>query len=137
MLCERIRKKIPLNKAIVGDVIQPVRKNIIDNQHIIASKSNIEKVNKQIIKNKAVVTGLLVGCDSVFSKGEMREIEQVVIEREKISRINFIFPLPYLLMVSVIETRSNFFRVFSLAKSSRRIFGRILNLSNFERKGKT
>jgi len=58
----------------------------------MATKVNIEKVNKQITKNKAVVTGLLLGCDSVFSKGEMGEIEQAVIEQEKIDYRDFIIP---------------------------------------------
>ncbi len=58
---------------------------------------NVEKVNTQIAKNKAVVTGLLVGYDSVFSKGEIGEIEQKIIEQEKIDYRDFIIPkIPFL-----------------------------------------
>lgn len=97
MLSERIQKNIPLNEAVIGDIVAPLRKSAIDDQYIMVTKVNIEKVNKQIIKNKAVVTGLLLGCDSVFSKGEMGEIEQAVIEQEKIDYRDFIIPkVPFL-----------------------------------------
>ena len=97
MLSERIRKKIPLNKAVVGDIVFPVRKNTIDVQYIRVTELNMEKVNKQIMKNKAVITGLLVGYDSVFSKGEMGEVEQKIIEQEKIDYRDFVIPkIPFL-----------------------------------------
>lgn len=97
MLSERIQKNIPLNEAVVGDIVFPVRKNTIDVQHIRVTELNVEKVNKQITKKKAVVTGLLVGYDSVFSKGEIGEIEQKIIEQEKIDYRDFIIPkIPFL-----------------------------------------
>jgi len=97
ILSERIRKNIPLNQAVIGDIVFPVRKNAIDNQYVRVTESNIVKVNKQIMKNKAVVTGLLVGYDSVFSRGKMDEIEHTIIEREKIDYRDFIIPkIPFL-----------------------------------------
>ena len=97
MISERIRKKIPLNKAIVGDVVLPVRKNVVDDKGVMVNESNIEKVNKQVSKNKAFVSGLLVGSDSVFSQGEMGEIEHRIVEREKIDYRDFIIPeIPFL-----------------------------------------
>ena len=97
MISERIRKKIPLNKAIVGDVVLPVRKNVVDDKGVMVNESNIEKVNKQVSKNKAFVSGLLVGSDSVFFQGEMGEIEHRIVEREKIDHRDFIIPeIPFL-----------------------------------------
>ena len=97
MLSERIQKDISLNEAVIGDIVAPLRKNSTEDQYILADKTNIEKVNKQIIKNKAVVTGLLLGYDSVFSEGKMGEIERSVIEREKIDYRDFIIPkIPFL-----------------------------------------
>jgi tRNA pseudouridine13 synthase len=97
ILSERIRKKFPLNEAIIGDIILPIRKGIIDEKGIYVAKSNIEKVNKQILKSKAVVSGVLFGSESVFSKGEMGEIEHRIIEREKIDPRDFIIPdIPYI-----------------------------------------
>jgi len=97
ILSERIKRKIPLNQAIVGDIVLPLRNNIKDNEGILVTKSNLEKVNKQISKKRAVVSGLLIGSDSIFSKGEMGEIEQKIIEKEKIDCRDFIVPeIPFI-----------------------------------------
>jgi tRNA pseudouridine13 synthase len=97
MLSERIRRKIPIHQAIVGDIICPVRKNVVTNDFIPVRETNLDKVNKQISKKKAVVSGLLVGCDTVFAEGEMGEIEHAVIESEKIDPRDFIIPeIPFL-----------------------------------------
>jgi tRNA pseudouridine13 synthase len=97
ILSERIKRKIPIHQAIVGDIIFPVRKNIISNEIIPVTETNIEKVNIQISKKKAVVTGLLVGYDTVFANGEMGEIEHTVIDAEKIDPRDFIIPeIPFL-----------------------------------------
>ena len=71
ILSERIKRKLPVNRAIVGDVVLPIRKNVIDQDGILVKDSNIDKVNIQISKKKAVASGVLFGSDSVFSEGEM------------------------------------------------------------------
>jgi len=92
ILSERIRKKIPLNEAAVGDIILPLRKGVFDENGILVKESNIQKVNKQISKKKAAVSGILFGSDTVFSEGEMGEIERKIIEKEKIDPRDFIIP---------------------------------------------
>ena len=70
---------------------------IDENEMILVTDSNIEKVNKQITKNKAFVSGLLLGSDSKFSSGEMGEIEHKIVEEEKIDPRDFIIPeIPFL-----------------------------------------
>lgn len=97
ILSERIERGLPLNEAIVGDVVLPVRKNIIDENVITVTEKNIKKVNGQISKGKAFVSGLLFGSDSEFSSGEMGEIEHKIIEMEKLDPRDFIIPeIPYL-----------------------------------------
>ncbi len=97
ILSERIRQGLPLNKAVVGDIILPVRKGILDDNGIMVKESNIEKVNKQALKGKAVISGVLFGCESVFSTGVMGEIEHKIIESEKIDHRDFIIPeIPYI-----------------------------------------
>jgi len=97
ILSTRIKDKIPLNEATVGDLILPIRKGIIDQSEIIVKKNNIEKVNKQISKGKAAVSGVLFGSDSVFSEGQMGEIEHKIIEQEKIDKRDFIIPdIPFI-----------------------------------------
>jgi len=92
MLSERIKNNLPLNMAVLGDVVLPVRRGVIDKNEIKVKENNIEKVNKQISKSKAVVSSLLVGCDSKFSDGAMGEIEHKIVEKEKIDLRDFIIP---------------------------------------------
>lgn len=97
ILSERIQKEIPINKATLGDIVLPIRKGIFDENGILVNNNNIEKVNKQISKGKAAVSGILFGSDSVFSEGEMGEIEHKVIDEEKIDPRDFIIPdIPYI-----------------------------------------
>jgi tRNA pseudouridine13 synthase len=97
MLSERIKRSLPIHQAIVGDIIAPVRKNIVTHETIPVKASNLEKVNAQIAKKKAVVTGLLVGSDALFADGEMGEIEHAIVESEKIDPRDFIIPeIPFL-----------------------------------------
>ena len=97
MLSKRIERKLPLHGALVGDVILPVKKQIIDEKGITVTEKNIEKVNNQIAKNKAFVSSLLIGSDSDFSNGEMGEIEKSIVEQESIDKRDFIIPeIPFL-----------------------------------------
>jgi tRNA pseudouridine13 synthase len=97
ILSERIKKKIPLYEAIVGDIILPIRKGIFDKNGIMVKENNIEKVNKQISKGNAAVSGILFGSDSIFSEDKMGEIEHRVIEKERIDPRDFIIPeIPYI-----------------------------------------
>jgi len=91
ILSKRIQRKLPLNAAVVGDIILPIRKDVIDGK-ISVTERNIEKVNKQIYKGKAFVSAVLFGSDSKFSEGEMGEIEHKIIDEEKIDLRDFIIP---------------------------------------------
>ncbi len=97
ILSQRIKSNIPIDRAIVGDIILPIRKKRIEDEYIKVNENNIEKVNLQISREKAVVSGVLFGTDSIFSKGEMGEIEHKVIEPEKIRCGDFIIPeIPFI-----------------------------------------
>ena len=97
ILSERIRRNIPIHQAIIGDIIAPMRKDVIVNETIPVTESNIDKVNAQISKKKAVVTGILVGYDTMYATGEMGEIEHTIIDSQKIDPRDFIIPeIPFL-----------------------------------------
>ncbi|MDH7506481.1 MAG: tRNA pseudouridine(13) synthase TruD [Candidatus Thermoplasmatota archaeon] len=97
ILSQRIKKKIPLNEAVVGDIVLPIRKGVVDETGIKVTKDNIKKVNLQISKGKAVVSGILIGSDSIFSEGVMGEIEHKIIESEKLDPRDFIIPdIPFI-----------------------------------------
>jgi tRNA pseudouridine13 synthase len=94
MLSERMRKGIPLNAPIIGDVIIPLDANKIP-QHenpIITTSNNIDLVSRQVKTGRAFVTISLYGSDSVISDGEMGDIERSIIEDEKITAKDFIVP---------------------------------------------
>jgi len=97
ILSERIHRHLPIHQAIIGDLIAPVRKEVISEESIPVTAANIEKVNRQIARKKAVVTGLLVGYKSRFAEGEMGEIEHMILEAEQIDPRDFIISeMPFL-----------------------------------------
>jgi tRNA pseudouridine13 synthase len=97
ILSERMKRKLPLNQAIIGDRIAPLRKDIITEEYLPVTERNLAKVHAQLSKKKAVVTGLLLGYDAEFATGEMGEIEHAVIEAEHIDPRDFIIPeIPFL-----------------------------------------
>ncbi|MEM0493347.1 MAG: tRNA pseudouridine(13) synthase TruD [Candidatus Thermoplasmatota archaeon] len=98
ILSERIKKGLPLNQAIPGDIVVPMSQGITKKDYsVVVTPDNITKVNKQLNKGRACVTGLLIGHSSLFAKGEMGEIEHDIINSEKIDPRDFIVPeLPFL-----------------------------------------
>jgi tRNA pseudouridine13 synthase len=97
MLSERLRRDLPVHQAIPGDLISPIRNSVVQDEYLAVTHANIEKVNQQLLKKKAVVTGLLIGSDSQFAEGEMGDIEHAVVEEENIEPGDFIIPeIPYL-----------------------------------------
>jgi tRNA pseudouridine13 synthase len=97
ILSERIRRNLPINKAVVGDVVLPVRKGLITSEPIPVTSANIDKVNHQVLKQKAYVSGILVGSNTCFAQGEMGEIEHRIVDEEGIDYRDFIIPdIPYL-----------------------------------------
>ncbi|MFO7677081.1 MAG: tRNA pseudouridine(13) synthase TruD [Thermoplasmatota archaeon] len=93
----RIKKDIPLYEAGIGDIIIPLRSGASSNLYIEVTPSNIDKINKQISRKKAMVTGLLVGNQPLYSKGIMGEIEHKIIEEEDVKTQEFIIPkIPFL-----------------------------------------
>lgn len=97
ILSLRIKKSLPINKAVEGDVVLAFRNGKLDNEIIHVKKNNINKVNFQINKGKACVSSVLFGTNSIFSKGEMGEIEHKIVESEKFDYRDFIIPeIPFI-----------------------------------------
>lgn len=97
LLSERIRRNLPLNEALPGDVVLPVRKGNIIHELIPVTEHNIGKVNAQLSQGKALISGVLFGSDSTFSEGEMGEIERGIIEKENLDPLDFIIPeIPFI-----------------------------------------
>jgi tRNA pseudouridine13 synthase len=94
ILSERIRKGLPLNETLIGDIVLPVDKNNLPDQKnlIMVEKSNQEKINKRIKENKAFVSGIVFGAETRFAEGEQGEIERKVVDEEGVKREDFIIP---------------------------------------------
>ncbi len=97
ILSERIRRKLPLNQAIPGDLVAVIKDGRLTDEIVPVSAANCMKVNQQIQRKKAAVTGVLLGSDSIHGSGEMGEIESRIFEQEKVEARAFIVPeIPFL-----------------------------------------
>ena len=91
ILSERMRRGLPINVPIVGDLVLPLNKNGVPDHDnpIDVTEDNIEKALKNAAHGKAFVSGSLYGSESTLAKGEMGEIEQRIIEEEGVSARDF------------------------------------------------
>ncbi|MDY0224966.1 MAG: tRNA pseudouridine(13) synthase TruD [Candidatus Methanomethylophilaceae archaeon] len=94
MLSERMKRGLPLDLPIAGDIVIPLDANKIPlhENPIIATDKNIDLVTRQVRAGRAFVTITLFGSDSVLAEGEMGDIEKKIIEEEKIKGEDFIVP---------------------------------------------
>ena len=84
ILSERIRRGIPLDRPIVGDVVLPAdRSGYADHDKPVpVTKFNLDLVEKSVSEHKAFVSAVLFGSESKFAEGEMGEIERKVVTAE-------------------------------------------------------
>jgi tRNA pseudouridine13 synthase len=84
ILSERIRKGIPLNEPIFGDIVLPLNKKNLPDHHtyIHVDDTNIENITDLVKRGLGFISGPLIGNEEKYSDGEMGEIER------KISRID-------------------------------------------------
>ena len=91
ILSERIRRGLPVDEPIIGDMVLPLtRQGVPDHDNPIeTTEDNIDKVSKHVSDRKAFVSGALYGTESELAKGEMGEIERMMIEMEGVSAEDF------------------------------------------------
>lgn len=94
MLSERVRRGLPLDRPLVGDVVLPVdRRGLPDHDHgVPVTVRNLDLVERQVRNGRAHVSGVLFGSDSILSEGEMGDIERRIIEREGLEGRDFMVP---------------------------------------------
>jgi len=98
ILSERIRRGLPLDRPLVGDVVLPMTRRLIPDHEkpVPVTEENIDLVETQMKEGKAFISGLLFGSGSDFAGGEMGEIERSVVEAEHLDQKDFIVPpLPH------------------------------------------
>ncbi|MFQ6060297.1 MAG: tRNA pseudouridine(13) synthase TruD [Thermoplasmata archaeon] len=94
ILSRRMERGLPLNDSILGDYVLPLNKyGLPDHDRwILVNKRNLQKISAQVRKRKAFVSAVLFGSESIFSEGEMGEIEREIISEEGVEREDFIIP---------------------------------------------
>lgn len=82
IICARIKKGLPLNRAVVGDIVCFKNKaGLPDNsRNERVTEDNIDGMNNLVRRNRAFVTAPLIGHSSELASGVPGEIERGVIE---------------------------------------------------------
>ena len=97
ILSSRIKRGLPLNEAMEGDIVIPLGRYGEEKELIPVTSRNMEKVNRMIKLGKAVVSGAVIGYDTFLADGEMGEIERKIMEEEKLDPRDFIIPeIPFI-----------------------------------------
>jgi tRNA pseudouridine13 synthase len=94
ILSERVRRGIPIDRPIEGDVVLPMTKDWIPDHDsfIPVTEENMDLVMAQIMEGKAFVSAILFGSESEYAEGEMGDLEREVVESEQVTREDFIVP---------------------------------------------
>lgn len=94
ILSERIRRDIPLDSPVVGDVVLPTDKDGLPDhdKHVPVTGQNLDLVAAQLRNGRASASAVLFGSDSVLAEGEPGEIERAVIDGEGVLRQDFVVP---------------------------------------------
>ena len=94
MLCERVRRGLPLNQPLIGDLVLPVDKDGLPDHEkpVPVNRSNLDLVAQQVRNGRAYVGGLLFGSESLLAEGIPGEIERLVLSEEHVEGNDFIVP---------------------------------------------
>ena len=85
-LSERIRKCIPLNEPQVGDyIIRLDEHGLPTEEYNQATETNIQTIELSVKEGKMCVAAPLIGPDQPPSKGLQGDIEQTILEAEKVT----------------------------------------------------
>ncbi len=94
MLSKRLKEGLPLNDAVVGDILLPANRDGLPNRDtpVEVKERNLEKSSDMVRQGKAYVSAPLVGHNSSFSEGRQGEIEREVMDEEGLMREDFVIP---------------------------------------------
>ncbi|MFQ6107277.1 MAG: tRNA pseudouridine(13) synthase TruD [Thermoplasmata archaeon] len=94
MLSLRLKRGLPLNEPVPGDLILPTRKNGLPDRTrpILVNDENIGKASRKVKDGKAFISGLVFGANPRFAEGEMGDIEMSIIDEEDAKPVDFLVP---------------------------------------------
>ena len=95
ILSERVRRDLPLNAPLVGDIVLPMDKDGLPDHDkpVPVTRHNLDLVAPQVRNGRACVSATLFGSESVLSEGVPGEIERDMVAQEGVRREDFIVPL--------------------------------------------
>jgi tRNA pseudouridine13 synthase len=89
-LSQRLRRKIPIDKPQIGDyIVKTDSHGLPTNNYIKADTQNVEALDKAVRKGEMYVAIPLIGFKQPPSEGVQGEIEQSILESEKVTQANF------------------------------------------------
>lgn len=88
IVSERLKRGMPINKAVVGDMVL-----FRNGKFQKATKGTLEDINKVIGAGRAWVTAPLVGYETVLADGKQGDIEQGALDDADITTKNFEVPI--------------------------------------------
>ena len=94
VLSERMRRGLPPNEPLDGDLVLPLDKQGLPDRDraLPVDAGNLEKVRRQVHDGKAFVSGPLFGSESPTAAGSMGEIERMVVAAEGLRPEDFVIP---------------------------------------------
>jgi tRNA pseudouridine13 synthase len=86
----RLKRGIPLDKCLEGDLISPLDSNELPTRELTRiNKTNIDTLNDNVKNNKAVIVYPVPGFDMTLPKGVMYEIVREVMDEENLNPRSF------------------------------------------------
>lgn len=94
ILSKRIKDGVLSSEPQLGDIVLPLDANGLPDhkKYIDVKEVNIEKITKRISEKKAFISGLVAGSEAKFAGGLQGEIENIILEQEKVDLTNFFIP---------------------------------------------
>ncbi len=91
IVSERMRRGLPMDRPLEGDMLVAVdeRGNPRHDQGVPVTARNLAKAERQVVRGRALVSGLVPGTEAPMAGGEMGEIEASVMEKMGISPGDF------------------------------------------------
>lgn len=92
ILSRRLQAGFPPSRALAGDLVAAVEDGEVGEEWVPVSSGNLERVNEELARGRAVVTGLLPGTEVPMAEGPMGQIEQAVLREAAVSARDFLVP---------------------------------------------
>jgi tRNA pseudouridine13 synthase len=92
VLSERIARGLPLHRPLVGDLAAPVEDGVLQEEWVPVTEANQARVEAELRRGRAALTGILPGTEAPLAAGPMGEIERGVMANASLQTRDFLVP---------------------------------------------